>query len=394
MRISRRPSGGRGEYEISEDLGAITPHSLVDHEIYIHLGTHIFRTGAILREQGGKRRLRLLDRRRTIHPHRQVAAALLMPAPVRAEVALGAGQPILKSDRYAVEHIAIKEVELINPTHAVLRLGEITLRNFNLHAETLNTETRLAQVEFLWHHADELPAEIAQLLHRHRILVTAGTPVPKEAEELVGLLQNVLTDTGGDYGIFRQGGEDVLPDLLRTLQLAAEPPQPPIMVEEVDPDELEIKRRTVREWRRWAASRGAKSARFRQQVREAYNWTCLVCGSHYPRTPFNRVAGVDGAHILPWADYDLDEVVNGLCLCRLHHWAFDEGLLVIRPAGGGYVVEIPEFVQAGIQADYPEFSLEELVQWEGPVAEERLPADLRLRPHPQLLTRLYELLFQ
>ena len=394
MRITRRTSGGRGEYEISEDTGIITPRSLVDHELDFRLGAYTFHTGAVLREQGGKRRLRLLDKQRTIHPHRQVAAALLMPAPVRGDEALGSGQPILKSVRYAVEHIAIQRAEIISPTRAVLTLGELTLRNFNLHAELLNTGERLADVEFLWAHADELPTEIAQLLHAHRGFTTAGTPIPREAEDIVNSLQVVLTDTGADYGIFRQGGEDVLSDLLRTLQMAAEPPQPPISVDEVDPNELEIRRRTAREWRRWAASRGAKSARFRQIVREAYNWTCLVCGARFPRTRFNRVAGVDGAHILPWAHYDLDEADNGLCLCRLHHWAFDEGLLVIRPEGAGYVVLVPEVVQTGIQADFPEFSLDELRQWEGPIVDHRLPADPRLRPNARYLSELNELLFQ
>ena len=56
-----------------------------------------------------------------------------------------------------------------------------------------------------------------------------------------------------------------------------------------------------------------------------------LCGLHLPRTSVNASAGVDAAHILPWADYDLDHVCNGICLCKHHHWAFDEGLLVFRP---------------------------------------------------------------
>lgn len=38
-------------------------------------------------------------------------------------------------------------------------------------------------------------------------------------------------------------------------------------------------------------------------------------------------SGVDAAHILPWAEYDLNSVSNGLCLSKLCHWAFDAGIL-------------------------------------------------------------------
>lgn len=395
MRISRRPSGGRGEYEISEDVGAVTPRTLLDRRLLLRIGDHVFDTGTVLRLQGGKRRLRRAERKKGLmQVPRQVAAVLLMPMPVRAEEALGSGQPILKSERYAIEHIAIDDVDLVGDDGAILTAGEITLRNFNLHAEPLDTRERLEKVERLWAHADELPRDIRDLLRSHKALVTTGRPVLTNAAKAVADLQTVLTDAGGDFGIYRQGGEDVVDDLLHTLKVAAEPPPPPIGVDEVDPGEIEIKRRTVREWRRWAASRGAKSARFRQQVREAYGWTCAVCGAHYPRTRYNRIAGVDGAHILPWADYDIDEVSNGLSLCRLHHWAFDEGLLVIRWTGNAYVVEIPEAVKEGIKADCPDFDLEELERFEGGIPEARLPHDPRLRPNPRFLELLHQLLFE
>lgn len=339
-------------------------------------------------------RLRLLEQGQAIHPHRQLAALLLMPAPVRGDEALGSGQPILKSDRYAIEHIAVPDATLVGDTHAILTVGTVILRNYDLHAEELNAEERLADVEYLWAHAGDLPSELKELLLTHQTLVRAGEPIRRDAEELVRSLQNVLTDTGSDYGIFRQGGEDVLRDILHTVIIAAEPPQPPIHVDQVDPNEVEIKRRTVREWRRWAASRGAKSARFRQEVRHAYNWTCLVCGSHLPRTAYNPVAGVDAAHILPWSEYDLDHPTNGLCLCRLHHWAFDEGLLTIDERNGDYVVEVPAKVKEGILEEYPAFSLHELMQWEGIVPEERLPIDRHLRPDSRFLKQLYQHFFE
>jgi putative restriction endonuclease len=38
---------------------------------------------------------------------------------------------------------------------------------------------------------------------------------------------------------------------------------------------------------------------------------------------------VDAAHIIPWSVTHNDNVHNGIALCRLCHWTFDEGLLGI-----------------------------------------------------------------
>ena len=66
---------------------------------------------------------------------------------------------------------------------------------------------------------------------------------------------------------------------------------------------------------------------FRLQVLDAYQHRCSVCG--FPRDEI-----LDAAHILP--DHDergRPEVSNGLCLCRLHHGAYDTDLMGIRPDG-------------------------------------------------------------
>jgi hypothetical protein len=200
-----------------------------------------------------------------------------------------------------------------------------------------------------------------------------------------------VTENAADLSIlYRNEGLDVVPDLLQTLNAAQIPPAPPISVEEVDPEETEIRRRTVKEWKRWAASRGAASARFRQAVREAWNSTCAVCGLHLPATAYNAVAGVDAAHILPWADYDLDHVSNGICLCKHHHWAFDEGLIVIRFVAGRYTVQVPDQVAQGIIAENPGFSLASLRSHEGAIPENRLPRRRNQRPNAQYLDMLRE----
>jgi putative restriction endonuclease len=44
---------------------------------------------------------------------------------------------------------------------------------------------------------------------------------------------------------------------------------------------------------------------------------------------------VDAAHIVPWSLTRNDTVQNGMALCRLCHWTFDEGLITIS---GTYAV--------------------------------------------------------
>jgi putative restriction endonuclease len=38
---------------------------------------------------------------------------------------------------------------------------------------------------------------------------------------------------------------------------------------------------------------------------------------------------VEAAHIVPWNESQDDHPTNGLCLCRLCHWSFDEGLMSV-----------------------------------------------------------------
>ena len=49
---------------------------------------------------------------------------------------------------------------------------------------------------------------------------------------------------------------------------------------------------------------------------------------------------MDAAHILPWAGYDLDVVSNGLCFCKHHHWAFDEGLILLSAGAGPTLIRM------------------------------------------------------
>jgi len=69
--------------------------------------------------------------------------------------------------------------------------------------------------------------------------------------------------------------------------------------------------------------RAFRDARFRPLVLQAYGSRCAICGT--------ALKLVDAAHIVPVSDpRGDDDVTNGLALCRLHHAAYDTGLIGVR----------------------------------------------------------------
>lgn len=74
----------------------------------------------------------------------------------------------------------------------------------------------------------------------------------------------------------------------------------------------------------------SRSVAFRRVVVQAYHHTCAICGVRL-LTPEGRTA-VSASHIVPWSHSHNDDPRNGLALCGLHHWSFDQGLITITPA--------------------------------------------------------------
>ncbi len=66
---------------------------------------------------------------------------------------------------------------------------------------------------------------------------------------------------------------------------------------------------------------------FRRAVVSLYEHRCAFCGVRMMTVEGRTV--VDAAHIIPWSLSHNDDVHNGMALCRLCHWTFDEGLLGI-----------------------------------------------------------------
>jgi putative restriction endonuclease len=64
---------------------------------------------------------------------------------------------------------------------------------------------------------------------------------------------------------------------------------------------------------------------FRRAIVIAYNHRCAFCGIRIVSAESHTA--LEAAHIIPWSLSRNDLPTNGLGLCRLCHWAFDEGLL-------------------------------------------------------------------
>ena len=70
-----------------------------------------------------------------------------------------------------------------------------------------------------------------------------------------------------------------------------------------------------------------RSAAFAISVKRLYGYRCAICGSGL-QAP-NRAPEVQSAHIYPKKLDGRDDVRNGICLCRRHHWALDVGWISI-----------------------------------------------------------------
>jgi putative restriction endonuclease len=399
VRISKEISGnavrrdeplrqGRGEFEWC-DVGTNDPDSdaLIQRRILLALTENVvIDTSCVFGHQGGKQRVRTTGGQRETYPNWQIATALMMPRQTRTEQHWGDGLPILRTSQYCVTHINFGQVTLEKKSRAKCIVETITIAN-QFQQVTIKVADRFADVQTVWAARQRFDEPLARLIAQHENLVQAGSALGPEAHRIVDQLQEAAARHATDYGIPGTAPTaDVLPSLLRIAQKSMEP-RPSSPVDQIPAEEIHIRRRCVKDWRLWAASRGAASARFRREVREAYCSTCLVCGLCLPTLGDDSNPGVDAAYILPWVQVDLDHIKNGICLCKFHHWAFDDGLIEITYNGAEYIVRIPNDAEDEM-LDKPEFSRAFVKQNTGVIPKERLPADPAQWPSAELLAHL------
>ncbi len=87
----------------------------------------------------------------------------------------------------------------------------------------------------------------------------------------------------------------------------------------------------------------ARDQGFRRAVVTAYDHRCALCGVRVLTVEGHTA--VEASHIKPWGlSYD-DRPANGMSLCRLCHWGFDEGLL--RVSGEYKIASSPQLSATG-----------------------------------------------
>ena len=83
-----------------------------------------------------------------------------------------------------------------------------------------------------------------------------------------------------------------------------------------------------------------RSQGFRKAIVSLYEHRCALCGIRM-LTPEGHTI-VEAAHIVPWSTSHDDRPQNGMSLCRLCHWSFDEGLMGV---GDEYEVLVSKAVR-------------------------------------------------
>ena len=111
---------------------------------------------------------------------------------------------------------------------------------------------------------------------------------------------------------------------------------------------------------------------FRARVLQAYDQACAICR-------LRHVDLLDAAHILSDADGGQPVVPNGMSLCKIHHAAYDRGILGVRP---DYVVQVRADVLREVDGPMLRHGLQDVHGW-----TLGLPKRPRDRPDQQLLGR-------
>lgn len=120
---------------------------------------------------------------------------------------------------------------------------------------------------------------------------------------------------------------------------------------------------------------------FKQAVREAYDFKCAVCGMKI-HSPNALQWEVEAVHIVPHSKNGRDDLLNGLALCRLHHWAFDVGWFTL---GDNFNILASRRIK-NLSADFGKLGDYDFI---GQLSKENLrislPSEQDIHPHPNAI---------
>ncbi len=383
MRIALRTSGGRGEYEVAGTHESIRIHNVFSRQIVLELLPGVrLPTNNFVRHTQGKPRIRLFDPHTDSHIYLILAAILLLPKPKREIGVTPGGKLQIYKDNFSVMSIPFDVVEL-NATELVVSPTQMILSNSTLDSVRLDIIERLRIVMACWEAASKQNSTLSSLIIRHKNAFSAHN-----VREIIIAAESIrLTNIEPDDPLRHITKDLALPNLdeLMWLGIHATETEEAIALGEENLGELkEAARNRIKVWQQ-VASRGAAGAKFRIDVRQAYNDTCLFTGMRLPKIPATGSSGVDAARILPWAEYDLNSISNGLCLSKLCHWAFDAGILLLN-----YDFKTSRYgITASTAALEAEsvglLELGELKDIQGVVSTSLLPKDSSNWPNPSFL---------
>lgn len=383
MRIALRTSGGRGEYEVAGIHESIRVNNVYDRHIILELLPGLrLPTNNFVRHTQGKPRIRLSDQRTDFHAYLILAAILLLPKPKREIGATPGGKLQVYKDNFSVMSVPFDVVEL-NSIELVIAPTQIILSNSSFDSVRLDVIERLRIVIACWETASTVDSPLAQAILKHRDAFHSQDvkAVIKAADQLR------LSTIEADDPLRHITKELNLPNLdeLMWLGIHATDTDEAMGLGEENLEELrEAAKNRMKVWRQ-VALRGAAGAKFSTQVREAYDHRCLFTGMKLPKIPATGSSGVDAAHILPWAEYNLNSISNGLCLSKLCHWAFDAGILLLNYSVASSRYEI-SLSTAALEADAEGILLlNGLKDVQGVVANSLLPKDSANWPNPSFL---------
>ncbi len=383
MRIALRTSGGRGEYELAGSHGSISVSDVIDHEVAIQIFPNtVLSTGNFVRRRDGKPRIRLGDGSGLRHIYLVLADVLLLPKPKREISKTPAGKVQLTDDNYSVSSVQF-DVVGAQAGKVTIQPTNLLISNSSANLARLDVLERLRIILGVWSSAGARSDDLSSLLRQHSAAVRAGD------------LEKIKTTASGIRGKYENG--DPLREALRDLNLLDQftywagihaASLDDVYDDDPTPPATAIEKR-IREWR-LQVSRGAAGRKFSKNVKEAYRQTCLFTGDFLPRSDYVSLPGVDSAHILPWAQYDLNSVTNGLCLNKLCHWAFDQGVLRLD-----YIKSKNEYTLSlgGRALKAEEEGLIRLDGFRGllgTLPQDRFPPDQRLWPDPTYLEQYNE----
>jgi putative restriction endonuclease len=193
----------------------------------------------------------------------------------------------------------------------------------------------------------------ADALDRFRlILVRQGTPEFGEVEQWV---------RGRRWGTLFPGDQPVTQaQLTHARQAIVELANQPFALAKPEVVRVETRQNRI-----------ARDSAFREVVRSQYGWLCAI--SRIALATPSMLHEVEAAHVVPLDAGGTDDIRNGMALTQTIHWAFDHGLMGVRP---DRTIYIPRRVKRMKENAF-------LRQFENkPIAEAQDPA---LRVHPDAL---------